>query len=784
VLDVEYLLNPSACLDRALVYRYRTGVLRPKLREVLSAIAERDGNLVLDCSPSELFSLSVGGGLFQGVGICDWPEKDLKVTAGQITAGLEAICRPDGQAVVLFVSEEREVLKHPLWSKVEDACDVMREPLANLATLLPIMRYLESRSVPRNELLSQREFLNYFKDIVGQDSMCLAELKQAFDRAVLLFVDPDTGVFSGEGAGRDQQRSRSIVMRPLRSMVERRDRLQLPELLRGLAVRFPSGRRGGELADELARHTQTLLKPSASTDRTKSASGQDAWFQSKPEDRESMVLVWACVLLIFARRFLEIDVPQHSSGLRADQTLVLVDEMGREFFDRTAPAMASDPLVGLWAELQTSISLARASSEQTDTAFGKLVRDLNCLLAQLSVVEGQWVARLLDLLSNDANIASEWLADASSSLGLVSELHPRSFVDVIGHQLAIQGMQQRISSNRHSIPLILCGPQGVGKKTLGRIYANRLLCEGELNVSGSPCGKCPTCKEFETGRPLDFIEFDAGSSSTAQYVQKQLLNDLRYAPASGRRVVMVTNPEVNPQLVEVCLKTLEQSSAVNSFIFTVTDARGLSGAGQSRCEMYRLAALTQLESRRLAERVLGPTAGKYDSQALDVMVAESGGLPRRLRELCSRVASTHSTTLAEVRSVLGLGWASVTISFWRLLLAQQEPNESLFGCLVGVSLSEAVYRVRSVLNEMYHVHASGETRHPALLHLEGDPISELVSTISARSAGRGMSFMALWAALSEHWLCDDHADVAGFRNASLKSHAIVHLDSSAAVIPP
>ena len=71
---------------------------------------------------------------------------------------------------------------------------------------------------------------------------------------------------------------------------------------------------------------------------------------------------------------------------------------------------------------------------------------------------------------------------------------------------------------------------------------------------------------------------------------------------SGRRAVMVTNPDSNPQLVEICLKTLEKSSAVNSFIFTVTDVRGLSGAGLSRSEMYRLAALTPPESRRLAER--------------------------------------------------------------------------------------------------------------------------------------------------------------------------------------
>ena len=99
-------------------------------------------------------------------------------------------------------------------------------------------------------------------------------------------------------------------------------------------------------------------------------------------------------------------------GLTDTQTLVLVDELGRDFLDRTAPAMADDPLVGLWAELRTSISLARASSEETDTSLGKVVRDLVSFLTKSAVAERQWVARLLELLTNDANaVTSKRQAD-------------------------------------------------------------------------------------------------------------------------------------------------------------------------------------------------------------------------------------------------------------------------------------------------------------------------------------------------------------------------------------
>ena len=141
--------------------------------------------------------------------------------------------------------------------------------------------------------------------------------------------------------------------------------------------------------------------------------------------------------------------------------------------------------------------------------------------------------------------------------------------------------------------------------------------------------------------------------------------------------------------------------------------------------------------------------------------------------------STQSNTLDEVRSVLGLDWASAAaLSYWRRILTQDEPTEGEVDLPIGAVPSEAVRRVRSILNEMYCVHASGETRHPALLHLEGDPISQLVSRITARSKDQGTSFEALWTALSQLWLSNDHRDAAGFRSAGLKSGAILGSDRS------
>jgi hypothetical protein len=67
MLDVEFLLGPPTRLERTLVYRYRSGVLRRPMKRALTAIAENDGNEVFGCLPGELCLRSGGVGLFSGI---------------------------------------------------------------------------------------------------------------------------------------------------------------------------------------------------------------------------------------------------------------------------------------------------------------------------------------------------------------------------------------------------------------------------------------------------------------------------------------------------------------------------------------------------------------------------------------------------------------------------------------------------------------------------------------------------------------------------------------------
>jgi DNA polymerase III delta prime subunit len=780
MLDVEYLLNPPAAVG-PLIYRYRSGILRAPMRKALTEMAERDGAVVFDCAPFELPSFRVGGGLLSAVPICDWPVGPNAVSGAEAIAALDAICITDGKPVVLFVREGSALFRRPQWLEAEKACLVVEEPIVGSDTLNSILEYLVHRTeFARNDgLLSQAEFRRYFDGLIAdQVSIDLPCLSQEFNKAVLLHVDSKTGTFSWEGALGTRRTSLNKIMRPLRGLVEHREPPQLSDLLRGLAARFPSGRSGRELADELARHTRTMLKPKLQNGpvqrkRVKQESSQ----RLNEGDDRSRVLIWAAVLLAFTPGLFEIAPDNGGTRTGFDLVIVRIDQMAREVLRRSSPNERIDPLCGLWLELEQVIARARLEDEETGTAQGKLAQQLACFMEQPQQREPRWAARLRSLLIDEPAISTNEQDNGSSELSVLQPglplQKPRCFADLVGHQVAADGLRRRLYEQQDGTPLILCGPEGVGKRTLGRLFAKGLLCEGMLKGLSPPCDCCEACRQFETGSLFDFIEFDASAPYAADYVQEKLLKNLQYESFSRRRPVIISNPDKAPRVVDMCLKTLEAHSDVTRFIFTVTDLKAMTATGQSRCEIYRLSCLTHEEATQLGKRFLAASGLAYDDRALDIVVAEAGGLPRRLLHLCNAVSGSRATTLDEVRRALKLDWAEETISYWRSLLSPNEPEETCLGLPLGWQPLEAAQRVRSILDEIYCVYSTGKIQQGSLLHLNGDPISELASLLGDRAADKGVAFQDLWNELSQHWLSDYHVAPMGFLEGGRQSQAII-----------
>ena len=205
MLDVDYLLQRPP-LDKPLIYRYRTGVMLPKLRNLIREEANRKGWLPrTDCHPRELLGYGCGS-LFDDLPDYDWAQAKSDLGQAGIDAALKALARGEPGPSMHFIPMTRLFARQPRWPEIEEAdrderCIVIDEPVITRATppetLKAVLHYLEATTdlAQQPELLEQPGFVESFEILIDRGDVELPELMQAFDERVLIATDPVTNRF-------------------------------------------------------------------------------------------------------------------------------------------------------------------------------------------------------------------------------------------------------------------------------------------------------------------------------------------------------------------------------------------------------------------------------------------------------------------------------------------------------------------------------------------------------------------------------------------------------------
>ena len=190
--------------------------------------------------------------------------------------------------------------------------------------------------------------------------------------------------------------------------------------------------------------------------------------------------------------------------------------------------------------------------------------------------------------------------------------------------------------------LLLCGPQGLGKRALTEAFVRARLCESTRD--GNACGSCKACKLLAAGthpdRMLVTLEVNEKTGKLRKEILIDQIRDLsaRLAMASqlGGWQVAVIDPAdaMNAAAQNALLKTLEEPSDASLIVLVADQPWRLGATIRSRCQRLDFAvpshdeALTWLSARGVesAEAVLA-AAGGNPGQAW--LLAEQGGMQRR-----------------------------------------------------------------------------------------------------------------------------------------------------------
>lgn len=159
---------------------------------------------------------------------------------------------------------------------------------------------------------------------------------------------------------------------------------------------------------------------------------------------------------------------------------------------------------------------------------------------------------------------------------LINKYRPKLFKEVIGQETVCKSIRAAIVKGR-TRSVILSGPSGVGKTTLGRIMAKTVGCS-----------------------PLDIIEID-GATNTGIEKMREVTSRLKYKSFGNQSRVIIVDEchAISAAAFKSLLKPIEEPPEGVYWILCTTELGKVPKEVKNRCTTYELKPVTQSKILRL-----------------------------------------------------------------------------------------------------------------------------------------------------------------------------------------
>ena len=739
MLDIDFICNPPKALTGLIVYRYRTGVLRGQFLDALEKLATRLGGVLIGCEPDTLESEWSAAGLFDGIRVIDLASADLKKKAG-FGPGILTLTRAEPlMPTVLCIrgsalnragtNEHRPLFIDETVVKKENLCEVLQF-LARCHDLT-----IESAERPSEPAIAY--FDGYLQAEGG--SLDLRSFIAEYDRAALLYTDGPTGRFIAPSCAARVREARSYVVQSLDRFLEGKAECAAADLVRAFAIKARRGWTAYELAEELCRASRVLVDRGVDNGTRSS---------SRKQRRKSIrsAVGWALQVVPFAGPFVE----KRSELLvkTSEEFLISLEGLARAYKAHARAAFYGQR-VGHRADI---VKVLRTASEEftAPEELDERVRLSQALLRAIEDGSDEWLQRMKRDVVDRVCPIHELRRDSQTSVP-----SPRSFAGLIGRQKVKSAIRQRFIDGKHDGPLVIVGPDGMGKRSMARLYAKALLCLERAPGDYEPCCRCSSCLEFETSENFGYISIDLRHIKAHEHVLRHVdgLNQVSFA---DHRIIVLANSEQASTSLDAFLKPFEDRAHKTTFIVLATNEASLQSAILSRSRVVRADRLgTQDATSLILERL---PRSSYSSDVISLIVLMGNGVPGELLRLAELVDRADARTLTQARSVLALDWGADTLAFWRMIFCCEFDGARVDALIRQCSPKEAASRAGAVLVCL----CRGElSREPALLGLDSE-FGACVEQLSLRCKLLGLTEGKLVVALLRLWLAGDVFDRVSF----------------------
>ena len=167
------------------------------------------------------------------------------------------------------------------------------------------------------------------------------------------------------------------------------------------------------------------------------------------------------------------------------------------------------------------------------------------------------------------------------------------FSEIMGHEDIKEHLQMAIREDKPFHAYIFQGEVGCGKETMARTFAAGLQCTAEQEVR--PCGKCPSCKQIDSGNQPDVIWVTRELSSIGvDDVREKINSEMAIKPfSSPYKIFIVQEAERMTEAAQnALLKTIEEPPEYGIIILLTSNMSAILPTIQSRCLTLEFRPLT------------------------------------------------------------------------------------------------------------------------------------------------------------------------------------------------
>lgn len=240
-------------------------------------------------------------------------------------------------------------------------------------------------------------------------------------------------------------------------------------------------------------------------------------------------------------------------------------------------------------------------------------------------------------------------------IALYRKYRPQKFNQISGQNHIKITLQNEIELNKISHAYLFCGPRGVGKTTMARLFSKAINCKDETEIA-EPCNKCDICEAITAQKSVDIIEIDAASHTGVDNVRENIISNARFTPHSAKYKVFIIDEVhmLSLSAFNALLKILEEPPKHVIFILATTEIHKVPITIISRCQRFDFKKINIDDLIARLKYIAKSEGVEVDNEVFHLIAKHAEGCLRDAESLFEQILSIDSkkVTLEQAQLVV------------------------------------------------------------------------------------------------------------------------------------